>query len=189
MSGEVDNEWFKSPLAGLWLETPGGLLFGGSAFYDYITPGDSVEENELEQPLHEVTGSVSVDYKGARAQLLAEGFIVNHIDEATGVMTSNYNGYIQGGYRFGRTTPYLKAEHMERRYEDPFYRQLTEPLMEEKFAAGVRYDLGIHAALKLEVSYCMETEYEIEEEEDGEVEIELEHENSPGYWFQFAAGF
>lgn len=191
--GEVsqgfDNEWLKSPMVGLWLETPSGLVFGGASSYDYITPGETVEENELDRPIHEVNGSVSVDYTGRKLQVLAEGFVVHHVDDTNGDQVTNLNGYAQAGYRVGRTTPYLKVEHMERPYEDAYYRQMTEPKLEEKYAAGVRYDLGIHAALKLEVSYCMETEYEVEVEENGEIEIELEHENYPAVWAQFAAGF
>ncbi|RME22584.1 MAG: hypothetical protein D6798_15425 [Deltaproteobacteria bacterium] len=139
-----DWSWGKAVYGRFWIESPGGLLVGVGGYYDDVDPGDAPPDSDLAllPRFTETIGTVQLVYTGV-IDFRTEHFVFMHDDAV------NVGGYAILGVPVGSTTPYLGAEYVE--LDD------TSPLIaiggqesEEKGYLGIRYDLGLRIALKLQ---------------------------------------
>ncbi|MFZ5477430.1 MAG: hypothetical protein ACOZNI_11710 [Myxococcota bacterium] len=187
--GEMAHVWdydaMKAITAGLWVESPGGLTLGGVGYVDILDAiGIPEGQQGLAEDYVEIIGAGHLRYNGPKLDLLGEVFYVRHSPAADFAdAASNVSGYLQGGYKVRKTTPYARFEHNQRGWNSEVYRQLSEPHVMTKGTVGLRYDFAVHACTKLEFGYSYETDIDLD---DGSTSIRPVN---PSGLLQLAAGF
>lgn len=159
----------KAAGARLFVESPGGVRVQVGGYGDLIDPADADhaeapadgdEHNPaVAEALVELIGAVNVVYDGPVVKVQAEGYLVSHIpeheDEETAVSPQ---GYVLLGVRIGKVTPYAMGDYVQYPDHDVLYRTLDTNLEERRGSLGVRYDLALRAALKLQGSVVQHVE-------------------------------
>ncbi|MFZ5476816.1 MAG: hypothetical protein ACOZNI_08585 [Myxococcota bacterium] len=172
-----DTDFGKALLGGVWVDSPGGVGVGGAFYYDVVNPGDLAGgAGVLSKPVTEMIGAAHVSADLARLEVLAEGFWVRHAAQG-GPSADNLLGYAQVGVPLGDFTPYARAERTERDVDDLIFREMGTLGTEHRGVVGVRWDVAVHAAIKLQAAYA--------DVDDGTGD----HEQGFGGALQLAAGF
>jgi hypothetical protein len=133
-----------------------GLRVGAGFVIDKIPPQSAMIRPALANtPITELIGNVHVVYQAEELLVIAEGYALAH--RASGLSSSFLHGYALVGYRFGRTTPYVREELFSPSgAQDPFY--TPDPMAPDavilhgfsETIAGVRYNVSQWSALKAE---------------------------------------
>ncbi len=139
-----DWSWGKAVYGRFWVESPGGLLVGVGGYYDDVDPGDAPPDSSLAllPRFTESIATVQLVYTGA-IDLRTEHFVFMH-DSAV-----NLGGYAILGVPVGSTTPYLGGEYLSLDPSSPLI-AMGGQHSEDKGYLGLRYDLGLRIALKLQ---------------------------------------
>lgn len=180
-----DGTTYKATWLQLWAQSPAGLQVGITAGYDPIRQsrqtldfnqdlGDQSDkiaesENATTDPyilsnVDEVMILPHVAILRPRMQFIAEGAILQHLsydDQQVGDPAQlSYGGYAQWSHEIGRgTTPYLRGEYVEWWRDSPVFRDLHKQKSRIQGTVGVRREVALHAALKLEGTYIDEVVY------------------------------
>lgn len=137
----------KAASGRLWFLSPGGVVFGPSFAYDFVETDGSV--GAWPADFDELIGGFVLGFPGANLDVRAEAFAVVH--DLDGVRFVSPMGYAIVGLPRGRTTPYLRGELVAYNQEDPVYLTLGAPAPIARAGGGLRYELGLHLACKVEV--------------------------------------
>lgn len=120
-----------------------GLQLGGAIYRDRVSVSEDLAVDETIASAHVIWGKEN-------PEVLAEYALVAH--ESTEDDTVNHAYYVQVGYRlqgdFRPLKPYIRLEKITSQSRDPVFGPLG--LGYEGAIAGVRYDFGALAALKVE---------------------------------------
>ncbi len=180
-----DGTTYKATWLQLWAQTPSGIQLGITAAYDPIRQsrqtldfnqdlGDqsdkiAASDNLTTDPyltsnVDEIQIHPHIAILRPRMQIIAEGALLQHqsfVNQTLGEpVPFSYGGYVQWGHEFGRgTTPYLRGEYVEWWRDDPVYRDLHKQKSRIQGTIGVRREVALHAALKLEGTYINELVY------------------------------
>ncbi len=174
-----DGTSFKTTWAQLWFQTPGGIQIGVTGMYDPLRMeratldfnqdlGDQSDRvNEVIDPRNpQLTSNVDeyllmphLAIRTSRLEFLAEGALMFHKDEPDSELVMNRAGYAQLSYRFKDVTPYVRGEYVEWWKDDPVFLDLNKLKTRPQGTLGLRWDAALHAALKFEGTYIMETIY------------------------------
>jgi hypothetical protein len=161
IQGEGDNNWAKSILVRIGAVGIGdpALRFGMNVVVDKIAPEDVTVRPLLpDRPIYELITGVYLAFRGERLSVFSETYNVLHRGGGTSWQTTD--GFLVAGYRFGPFIPYgeLEARHGDGR-SDPFYS--PDPAIGSESVApgnfiegtvGLRYEIGVWSALKLELA-------------------------------------
>jgi hypothetical protein len=113
--------------------------------------GFSVSRDVLEPPdgrVPETVTTVHAVYVTTNFELLNEAFVLRHSQDGEGETVKTTGYYTQISRRFGNVTrPYFRYEHQNVPANDPIFVGYG---MRRAATAGVRFDIGDFAALKLE---------------------------------------
>jgi hypothetical protein len=82
----------------------------------------------------------------------------DHELSAAGAPRRSTAGFAQLAYRFDRFTPYARYEHAALDQADPFFAAQTSGGSYRRGALGIRFDLALSSALKLELGHTVETD-------------------------------
>ncbi len=145
-----DWSWGKAVYGRFWVESPSGLLVGVGGYYDDVDPGDAPPDSTLAllPRFTETIATAQVAYTGT-IDFRTEHFVFMH-DSAM-----NLGGYAILGIPVGSTTPYLGGEYLALDETSPLI-SMGGHESEEKGYAGVRFDLGLRIALKLQADVVHE---------------------------------
>jgi hypothetical protein len=180
-----DGTTYKATWVQLWAQTPGGIQVGFTAAYDPIRQsrqtldfnqdiGDQSDklartENETTNPIlssnvDEIQLHPHIAILRPRMQIIAEGALLSHQSferQQDGEAAEfSYGGYLQWQHEFGRgTTPYARGEFVEWWKDDPLFIDLRKGKSRIQGTVGVRQEVALHAALKLEGTYINELVY------------------------------
>jgi hypothetical protein len=133
-----------------------GLRVGAGFVIDKIPPQNAMIRPALPNiAITEWIGNVHVVYQLEELLVIAEGYALAH--RATGLRASFLHAYALVGYRFGRTTPYVREEVFDPSGpQDPFY--TPDPMAPDavllhgfsETIVGARYNVSQWSALKAE---------------------------------------
>ena len=133
---------------------PGGVLeglkIGLSAFQARSIDDQDVTPNVYTRVTNYGTYAVyDTDYW----EVIGEAYIFDNYDltNHTGRHHSDA-GFIQWGYRDGRYTPYIRYERAALQQSDPYFAAQLNGQSYYRDAAGVRFDIDLKSALKLEIA-------------------------------------
>ena len=155
---DSDNNFAKSGVVAAFIQDlfVKGLRIGAGFVYDKIAPAPaSFRPAYADMPITELIGNVNVVYQAEELLVIAEGYLLRH--SGSGLDAHFLHGYAFAGYRFGRTTPYVREEIFKPGGNpDPFYTpdsMAADAVHLYGFSEtilGVRYNLSSWSALKFE---------------------------------------
>ncbi len=165
-----DWGWGKAITGRLWLESPSGLLIGLGAHHDNIDPGaladgpviedgEDLSASALDGTVREDIAGLNVVWLGARAEIATEAYLIQHQAQGEAAV-NNYGGYFLVGYSLKQLTPYAVVDVVQATGKDPLYQRAGEVNAEQKTSLGLRYDVGLRLAAKLQGDLINEVEYE-----------------------------
>lgn len=125
-----------------------GLKIGVSAFTDEVDddlmPGDRTRVN---------TYGLYFAYDADRWEHIAELYVFDDEDlSGSGGSHRSEAGFVQLAYRTGRLTPYARYERADLDQDDHFFSAQGAGVSYHREALGLRFDLALSAALKLELA-------------------------------------
>lgn len=135
----------------LWARSPGGVGFGATGAVDHVPAAATAGPGRVRKDVTEVLANAHLELLRPRTELLAEVFLVGHTAEGAPIVW-NQGGYVQAARRFGRTTPYLRADYAERWATDPLYTDLGDRGATLAGLLGVRQDLTPNLRARAQVS-------------------------------------
>jgi len=149
-----DHNDSKAVTAGLGFQPAGPHpLFVGVVFRVDEIPTDSTDPARIHSIL-ETIGSVQVDYRGERVQVLFEFAWIHDRDRTSDTSFDHLSGYLQCGYSLtDEWTPYIRVDFREMDQGDPYYAPIDRDLDVWEIVTGVRYDFIDNAAIKFEIGF------------------------------------
>lgn len=153
-----DNNFAKSVVVAAYAQDlfTKGLRLGAGFVYDQIAGAPAAIRPVLpDTAITELIGNIHVVYLGEQLLVIAEGYALSH--EGGSISSHFLHGYALAGYRFGRTTPYVREEVFEPGGDpDPFY--TPDPVASDavelygfsETITGVRYNISSWSAVKAE---------------------------------------
>lgn len=137
---------------------PGGRLDGLKLGASYFTA--SVEDDAL-VPIRTRVNSYGIYavYSSDRWENMAELYFFDDKDQsgATGTHRSNA-GFAQFAYRMNRLTPYMRYEQADLEQSDAFFSAQASGGSYDRTALGLRFDLDLTSAVKLELARTNNTD-------------------------------
>ena len=120
------------------------LYFGGGFLIDEIPRNTNAAKAPVHGSMDEEVGSAYLAYVAHPWEVMVEYYVVHHSDPSS----QSLGYFAQCGYQFGDFTPYARYDDLRLRDSDPYWRNadnLTD------IHVGVRWDMDVWTALKLEV--------------------------------------
>ena len=150
---------FGGNLGYVFDETLNGLKIGVSAFRSTIGDNGPVER------LARVDNfGVYFAYDSDRFEHIGEYYRFSNTD-LTGSSAAHHSsaGFIQLAWRLRYATPYVRYERAELDQSDQYFALQNEGMSYFRTAAGLRFDIDVKSALKLEVARTKNTDRLIEQ--------------------------
>ena len=120
------------------------LYFGGGFLFDEIPRNKDAAKGPVHGSLDEKIGSAYLAYVAHPWEVMVEYYVVDH----SGTSTRSNGWFAQCGHRFGDFTPYARYDHLRLIDSDPYWRNAANL---NGVHVGVRWDMDVWTALKLEV--------------------------------------
>lgn len=156
-----DTGWFKAVLTRVWLRSPDGVTVSVGGYVDRIAPASQVEEGTpvdlglaLDTVVDEQILFLTLESRAPHLELLSEGYAVWHTTAGRTALSSG--AYVQAGWHARSVMPYARAEYVDSHPTDPISRLFDNARFEGKGSLGLRWDLALHAAVKLQVDVLTE---------------------------------
>jgi hypothetical protein len=125
-----------------------GLVFGASFHQDRI-PADIIADPSAVDTRERIAAAF-VELRAGRFEALGEVATIRHEAVDASASFDHRSWYLQANYHLTRLTPYVRADVRRMAQDDPFYAADDLDLDAWEGLAGMRLDLGGHAALKVE---------------------------------------
>ncbi len=141
-----DETDLKTVLGRIYVQSPGGLQVGAGVYYEPQMVVEAVGDI-VEVQGSELIAGASIDWQGGPVDLRSEGYMTIHTVD--GESHTSYTAFVVLGVPIKRTTPFVVVDFVSVDGADPLYAVHDpggEP--EVEFVAGLRYEVGLHLALK-----------------------------------------
>jgi hypothetical protein len=152
-SSEIaDNDKYKSVTAAVHIMPFDKFRFGGSVYYDMISPGIATHHGGSDTIMmltRQMIYSGSVSYFGNRFELLTElSYVNNHTDSMGNTNTVAFYGY--GGVKFAeKFTGYIRYDLLKYDEGEMYFDADNKTTM----LAGIRYQFNYLVVVKMEYQY------------------------------------
>jgi hypothetical protein len=166
---QQDFHDFKALTGRLAVQSPGGFSLGAAGYFDLVDVHDEtlldgtededeaiVKKTIIDNATETILGG-SIGVQGTAVELNSEAYVTLHGFE--GGSWTSFTGFAILSVPVDKTTPFLMADVVIVDPDDPVYQRFNQTGPEIEVLPGLRYDLGLHLAFKMqgEIAYELDS--------------------------------